>query len=183
MATLYGGDITSLVCSTWNISDAPGRPAYPGGAVPITSRARHHTRPRTPAARPEPRHGTPGRCVAGSDPAAPGGPGLQPADTPRPRRSPPPASGGRQLSRQTPQRAGCFGPKQTPGVARCDGPRDQRIAGRKTRTQEGFTRLTHSSRISDPSPVWVATGLWMPGPRTRTARAKMAWASGIKPAF
>ena len=147
MATLYGGDILALVCSTWNISDASERPAYLG-AIPITSGTRHRTHPRAPVARPEPRHETPGRCVAGFDP--PGG---------------------------------TFGPQEPMEITRGDGPCGQRIARRKTRTQEGFTCLTHSSRISGPSPVWVATGLWMPDPRAGAARAKMAWASGIKPAF
>ena len=110
--------------------------------------------------------------------------GLQPAGTPRVREGLRlPQSGGRQLCRQTPQRSGCFGSERTPGVVGGDGPCDQRIARRKTRTQEGFTWLTHSSRISGPSPVWVATGLWMADPRTGTVRAKMAWASRISPAF
>ena len=89
MATLYGGDILALVCSTWNISDASERPAYLG-AIPITSGARHRTHPRTPATRHEPRHETPGRGVADSDPAAPRT-GLQPAATTYTRRPPPPA--------------------------------------------------------------------------------------------
>ena len=183
MATLSGGDITALVCFTWNISDAPGRPAYPGGLF-RSQAARGATRVRElPQPGPSPARKRP--AVAWRAPILPPQAG-QDFNRPTPHvrgglRLP--QSGSQRLSRQTSRRSGCFGRKRTPGVVGGDGPCDQRITRRKTRTQEGFTWLTHSSRISGPSPVWVATGLWMPDPRTGTARAKMAWASGIKPAF
>lgn len=182
MATLYGGDIMVLVCSTWNISDAPGRPAcLPRGHSDHKRRAAPHASAdsRSPARAPpwnaRPLRGGLRSCRSGQAPSRP---------TPHAREGLRlPQSGGRRLSRQTPQRLGCFGRKRTPGVVGGDGPCDQRIARRKTRTQEGVTWLTHLSRISGPSPVWVATDLWMVDPRAGAARAKMAWASGIKPAF
>ena len=109
--------------------------------------------------------------------------GLQPADTPRPRRSPPPTIWRPTAFPPDTAALGVFRVETDSRVVGGYGSCDQRIVRRKTRTQEGFTWLTHSSRISGPSPVWVATGLWMADPRTGTARAKMAWASGIKPAF
>ena len=177
MATLSGGDITALVCSTWNISDAPGRPAYPGDHSDHKRRAAPHASAdsRSPAMeRP---------AIVRRTPTLPPGTGLQPSEPCTREGLRLPQSGGRRLSRQTPQRSGYFGPKQTPGVVGSDVSCDQRIARRKTRTQEGVTWLTHLSRISGPSPVWVATDLWMVDPRAGAARAKMAWASGIKPAF
>ena len=89
MATLSGGDIRALVCSTWNIQEASERPAYPGG--PFRSQAARGTTRIRGLSQPGPSPAMERPAVAWRAPILPPRTGLQPAATTYTRRPPPPA--------------------------------------------------------------------------------------------